>query len=160
MKVLLIALMFLGCNENLVTYKIKDRYVGPCVVFIYENDSKVVLSDNVQINENGLGRITEQISKNKFIFSSLEGGNELKIIEIGKESNVSDSSRYIFRLVKGSSSSNCTKKDLNIITFYVGKKSDFLNWVKQNGDELEYLKLMGLDWCDYYKNGIRGSIPE
>lgn len=150
----MIIISFLSCNAKIVEYKISDSYVGPCVVFVYSKDKILGNSDVVTINE-GLGRIYESKMKQKFLFRSIEKGIEISIIPIGEESQTSDTSRCIFMLTKGSSDSNCLKEPLNIVTFFIGKKQEFINWGNKYNDELDYFESIGVNWCEYYKKNLQ-----
>jgi hypothetical protein len=151
-KVLFVTVAFFltQCKSIPVEYKISDSYVGPSVVFIYPNSANFINEDDIVVKD-GLGVIKESEVKRKFIFKSIEKGAELQIIAIGDENQTTDNERHIFQLTKGSSSSNCSSKDLNLITFFVGNKADFTKWTEQGKDELSFFDSIGVKWCDYYK---------
>jgi len=67
------------------------------------------------------------------------------------EENIKDSSRYIFRLTKGTTTSSCIKGELGIVSFFVGKKSDYIKWSDKFHSELVFFDSIGIDWCKYYK---------
>jgi len=146
------AIFFWGCNIDVIEYEVKDDYVGPCVVFISFKD-KVGIKNNKVIVNDGLGMINNTDMKKKFIFKSLESKAELEIIQIGKEENITDSIKYIFRLAKGNTTSSCIKGELGIVSFFVGKKSDYIKWSNKYYSELVFFDSIGIDWCKYYKSG-------
>jgi hypothetical protein len=150
---LVVILKLCACKPTNLEYRIGDSYIGPCVVFIYPNWD-VAKEGEVYIN-NGLGRISQKNIKSKFVFKSTEKGTELAIIPIGKEHQVSDTGRYIFRLLKGVSETNCVKGEIHMIRFFVGNKHDFSNWVSIYHDELDYFDSTGVNWCNYYKELIK-----
>lgn len=137
-----------GCENNTVEYCINDNYTGPCVIFIY--NSKYNTKSNKILIDKGLARINKNVMKKKFIFKSVEQNKELEIIPIGKTDIAKDKLRYIFQLTEGSRSSKCTTEDLQMISFFIGLKSDYINWSSTYHDELEHFESIGFDWCKYY----------
>jgi len=60
----LYALIFSGCNNDVIEYVVRDNYVGPCVVFISFNNKAEIKSNRVIVND-GLGLINNSdIKKN------------------------------------------------------------------------------------------------
>jgi hypothetical protein len=148
-------LLFYSCKPSFMEYKISDKYSGPCVVFVYsknKNDD----NDNTLIS-NGLGKINKIELKKKFIFKSIENGNELEIVPIGKSESTNYDKRYIYQLVKGTRSSRCSINDLQIITFFVGTKIEYMKWAETYKDELDYFDSKKVDWCTYYLNQAQGE---
>ena len=143
-----------GCKKERLTYEVSDKYSGPCVVFIYKNEQYENKSNAVFI-ENGLGRVSENIVKQEFNFFSKEKHIPLDIVNIGKLEEANKNKKYVFELVNGYSSSKCTKEDLHLVFFFYGYKSEYLNWSKVYHDEFGYFDSMGIDWCKYYKSGIK-----
>ena len=150
MFLVLCSIMFLSCNTDLVLYEISDDYIGPCVVFISFNNKTEIDSNRVVVKD-GLGMINNINMKKKFIFKSIEKQNEIKIVQVGKEGNIVDTNRYIFRLTKGNTTSSCVKGELGTVSFFVGKKSDFAKWSDKYYSELVFFDSIGVDWCRYYK---------
>jgi hypothetical protein len=146
----LCALIFFGCNTDVIEYEVRDDYVGPCVVFVSLNN-KVEIKSNTVILNDGLGMINHSDMKKKFIFKSRQSRVELEVIQIGMEKNITDSIRYIFRLTKGATTSSCIKDELRIVSFFVGKKSDYIKWSDKYYSELVFFDSIGIDWCKYYK---------
>jgi len=147
----IVILMVLSSCKNTIEYKISDNYVGPCVVFIYQNNSIKNDSNNIVINE-GLGRINSNKMSQKFIFKSIENNHEIPPVEIGHEETVVDNQRYIFGISKNTLDSKCDNKDLNTVTFFVGGKTDYLKWSdKYHNNELNYFDSKGIEWCNFYK---------
>jgi hypothetical protein len=143
----------LGCKKNRVIYEISDKYSGPCDVFIYKTDLRE--KSNKVFVENGLGRVSEKMVTQEFNFFSKETHIPLDIIDIGKVEEATKNKKYIFELVYGYSSSKCTKEDLHLVFFFYGYKSEYLKWSKVYHDEFEYFDSKGIDWCKYYKSGIK-----
>jgi hypothetical protein len=151
-SIYLLVTLLLNCNIKPVNfeYKIPDSYNGLCVIFIYK-EAKDIDSNNILINKHGLSRISESNVNKKFALTSAETKNEIPIIQIGDEKNAVDGKRNIFRLAKGFSSSNCDNNDINLISFYVGFKEDYLQWSNKYHDDFEYLDSIGVNWCSFYK---------
>ena len=124
--ILLLATLLLNCSQSVnLEYKIPDSYNGLCMVFIYK-DAKDLDSNYILINKQGLSRISNSVVNKKFTLISAETKREIPIIQIGDEKNAEDNKRYIFRLMKGTSSSNCDNNDINLTSFYIGFKGDYL----------------------------------
>lgn len=146
--------MLFSCSTTGITYEVGDTYTGPCIVFIYDDIVGQIEARNSIKLENGLGRISKNLVNNRFMFVD-DSSNEMEIISIGKQDTVSDnSSRYIFELSKGTSSSRCSKTDLNVILFFVGTKKDYLDWSSKFQDSFTYFDVVGIKWCEYYKAGL------
>jgi len=151
LNVLFFTLSLCACKSQIVQYRIADHYSGPCAVFVVSSTQVHDKSYIISL-DNGLGAVTNELTKKRFIFQSIETKKEIEIIPIGKETEAEDNVRYVFRLTNDFTSSDCTSKDIHKISFFIANKSDFLNWRKEYDDELEYFKLHGIDWCKYYKN--------
>jgi hypothetical protein len=147
----LILLFSWGCKSSIVQYKISDKYVGPCVVFVVP-EHKLNKDGKIVIVKNGLGVISNVEVRNEFIFKSVETDAEMKIIGIGKEKDANNFDRYIYGLGKETKSSNCTYSEINFVSFFIGRKTEFETWNQKYRDELDYLDSTGRDWCDYYKS--------
>lgn len=148
--------LFYACNSKQVVYRISNKYVGPCVVFIYESENVRLNSTDTIDLVNGLGRISSDKMKNKFIFQSNESSKELEVVPIGKEAETTDKERYIYRLGKSSSSSSCITNDLEKISFFVGTKLDLKEWSSHGHyDGLNYFDSIGIDWCKYYRSVLK-----
>jgi hypothetical protein len=59
--------------------------------------------------------------------------------------------RYIFRLTNGSSSPGCDSSEIDLISFYVGIKEEYLQWSDKYHDDFEYFDSIGVNWCSFYK---------
>jgi hypothetical protein len=144
---ILLSQLLFSCKTEPIKYKISKYYIGPCVIFIYDQAS----SDKDVELKDGLGKITKDQLNRLFTINNLEDNIELEGISIGKEGTAKDSSRYVFGLGEGSQSSDCSSKDIRHITFYIGHKKDYLDWsTKYHNDYLAYFDSVGIDWCDFY----------
>ncbi len=149
---MLVCCTVLACNVTGVTYEVKNTYTGPCIVFIYNKIGKNSVGNVVKL-ENGLARVSGTTIASRFTFVD-DASNEIIIIPIGKQDTVRSNIRYIFELSKGVSSSRCSKTDLNIITFFVGTKKDYIDWGNKFQDNFVYFDAVGIKWCEYYKAGL------
>ena len=147
------SLFFFGCNSEKIVYNISDKYTGPCVVFL-DIQNKIQDEGNRITVRNGLGAMNNNKMKKKFTFRSIETQSQFEIVELGKESSVGDSARYIFRLTQGNTTSKCVTGELYLVSFFVGKKSEYLNWSNNFYSELLYFESIGVDWCAYYKSRL------
>lgn len=138
-----------GCKS--LEYKITDQYSGPVIFFIYTDDI-----ENPKLSiDNGLGRISEDMMSREIYFTSTERKTKIHLVPDGQQDSVSDQERYIFQLGVGKSSNSCIDKHLALLTFYIGTKSEYNSWYNLYQDEFEYFDSKGVDWCKYYKEGLK-----
>jgi hypothetical protein len=152
--ILLSVFALTSCEKKRINYEISDTYSGPCIVFIYKNGQLENKSNKVFI-ENGLGRISEKKISQPFYFFSKGMRTPIEIIDIGKLQEANKNKKYIFELVYGYSSSICVKGDLHLMLFFYGYKSEYIKWSKIYHDDFWYFDSIGLDWCKYYRSGIK-----
>lgn len=148
-----ILILFYGCKGPNIEYLVSDCYSGPCVVFVYPN--KIGIDNKINI-DNGLGAIDNYHFNSPFVIRSLESRTPLEEVPIGEENKINDDYRYVFRLVSGSSDNSCVSYDVKSLSFFVGKKTDFLWWIKEYREELSYFESIGIDWCKYYHQVNKG----
>jgi hypothetical protein len=145
-----ILLLLVGCESQTFKYQISDKYSGPCIVFIYSSNEDFNDLDEIEIRD-GLGRIGSNILKQKFVFYSLESGNEIEILPMKPSfTNLNTTSRYVFGLSKGYETTLNCRGDIHTVTFFIGKLSEYLEWEKDKITEIEYFNKKNIDWCKYY----------
>jgi len=114
-----------SCKNVFNEYQISDSYSGACVIFIKSNINDSMDDHKIKIKD-GLAKISKKNSLNKFIFRSIENNDEIEIIQIGQSNYTKDEIRYIFDLTKGNFSSEYSGLDIEIISFFVGTKNEYL----------------------------------
>lgn len=144
------ALTFGFCsNENTVTYLVTPNYEGFCVIFIKEN---IKMDDTSKVNiKKGFGKMSNQSLKNPFVIKYLYSDTTIHIVEIGEEDSITDNKTHVFGLLKGSMGSPCQKEQIKLVSFFIGKKSEYLKWIGKYKSSLDHLDALDPDWCNYYK---------
>lgn len=138
-----------GFSKQTFEYRISNNYSGPCIVFIDSTIGKKK-QQNFVVIKNGLGRISKDLMSRSFEFVTLETNSKMEIIEAGLESKVDTNSRFIFQLGNGVVTLPTCKGDIKNVSFFVGKKKEFMDWSLKFTSEFEYFDSIGVDWCKYY----------
>jgi hypothetical protein len=128
---------------------VSDHYTGPCVVFMIPDSAQQ--TGNRLVVKNGLNVLSKGQERGYYTFTSIEKGSTIKIINSFREKEANDTDRYIFQPGSNTKTGNCDYRQLHFISFYVGRKADYLKWNKQYTEELVYFDSTGIDWCGYYK---------
>jgi hypothetical protein len=147
---IVLILLLLSCVRESIVYYVNEDYVGPCIVFIKEENTD---SDSIKV-VNGLGVIGRTNVRTKFVFKGLKSGNELEIVPIGQESMSKNGEKKVYQLVKGKAQTDCTKRMVENIFFFIGSQKDFEQWNFKYINPFEYLDSNGIDWCNYYKENV------
>jgi hypothetical protein len=129
---------------------VPDSYSGPGIIFIKKDLNKDVASLRINLID-GLAAISKDKMRRKFVFISANSKKEIEVIPIGKEDIAGEDQRYIFRLFHETFDSYCDKAEINVVTFFVGTKADFLQLNGANQNPLDLYNSKGNDWCDFYK---------
>jgi hypothetical protein len=145
---ILMFFLLTSCQSAPFKIYVNNNYNGPCIVFTHSRKAPHESIKKIKIND-GLGITFRNSLEGEIRFYS-DDGKELKIIQIGQEEYCKESSRYIFQLVRGTTDTRCTNKSLEILQFFVGKKSDFLKWTARYNDIFEFFDSAGIKWCEYY----------
>lgn len=144
----IISLSLFSCSSSQVTYLVGNNYVGLCNIFVYNKD---INKNRSIVLENGLGRINSKIMSLSFEVKSLEDKQLLDVIQVGEEKKIDSIKRCVFGLgMETSSSSKCINGDITVVTFFVGNKMEFSEWLMKHEYSWDYFNKRGIDWCQYY----------
>lgn len=154
MKFILIIFIFIQCSctkrDKIYEYRIDNSFSGACALFITDSKKQKDTSNSLLIKES-ISNINKEKSNLDNIFISANDNNILRVVPIGKHNEVLDSVRYIFGLVKGFSKSSCNNhKNIEMLTFYVGYKNEYMTWKQHYVSTLDYFNSINIDWCSYY----------
>ncbi len=128
-----------------------NTYSGPCVIFI---SSQKGSENNTIYVKDGLGTISKEAANSKLLFKNQKSSYNLDVIPIGNN-EVKDSSRKnVYQLVKGENQVANYYNNIGSIRFYIGTPTEFLEWNSKYRDELEYLKIKGINWEKYYRENV------
>lgn len=142
-----LCLCFTGCYFHKVTYIIDDKYVGPCLILFVKNSPDRRFSYTAY-TDNGIVKVPKEVANNPFVLRYSASDANIEIIPIGRTQSANDSSRYVFQLTNGYFERPECPGSIANISFFVGRKRDYIKWCTPYHDEFEYFKSKGIKWCD------------
>jgi hypothetical protein len=145
-----LALLFSGCSQGETRYLVDDHYTGPCLILV-KPDSHSGKVSSIFIN-NRLCGVVRNTTEGSFTLVAAQSSQTIDVVPIGKDLEVSDSSRHIFQLTTGYiKDTNCPYSIYNI-SFFIGTKAAYQLWNNSHSDESDYFKNRGISICTFYQH--------